>query len=155
MGITTGKVIVLTGLTALALAACGGDGRGDSYPYWVTGSSAGAGGQGGEMLPSEVDVFWCEEMMPDTPDYLIQGDIDINFKGHFIPSELTIKAGEVVQFDPYNTVQNMESGVDEVKDGKFHLQQGAGGCLRFNVPGTYPFFSLGSANPMTGTIYVE
>ena len=153
MGITSVKVIILMGLTALALSACGGD-DGPSGA-WTAGADGGTGGQGGEAPTSEVDVFWCEDLAPDTSDYLIKGQLDVKNHGYYDPDTLTIKVGEVVEFDAYNSVQNMESGVNEVKDGKFHLQQGVGGCLRFNVPGTYPFFSLGSANPMFGTIYVE
>ena len=68
MSITSGKVFVLTGLIALAAAACGRE-----YPPWdgyptSTGTSSGTGGQGGEMLTPEVEVFWCEHMLPNTPE---------------------------------------------------------------------------------------
>lgn len=151
MGNTSGKIIILIGLAALALSACGGDDR--PSDAWTTG--AGGGGQGGAEPTPEVEVFWCSEIAPDTADHVINGMLDSKDHGYFDPAELTVKPGDVVQFHPYDSVQNMESGVNEVKDGKFHLQQGVGGCLRFNVPGTYPFFSLGAFYPMSGTVYVE
>jgi hypothetical protein len=152
MSITSGKVIVLTGLTALALVACGG---GDG-PYPFGDPPAGAGGQGGEIGIPDVETWAGPDCDALTPDHKIDGKI-VNNPSHdlsYLPSEVTMKVEEILRFQPADAVQNMESGVNEVKDGKFHTPQGRRTCLQFHVAGTYPFFSLGAIKPTTGTLYV-
>lgn len=152
MSITPGWALILTVLTALAPIGCG-DGT-TNIGAETTAGSGGNSGEGGSMAPPEIEDFSCDDIQED---FLINGYIDELNKYHesYQPDDVTIKTGQVLKFQPYDSVQNMESGVNKVKDGKFHTPQGRRWCLVFHVPGTYPFFSIGAGNPMNGMLHVE
>lgn len=158
MSITSVKGIVATGLAALALLACGaGDNPGGDGS---TSGAAGAGGSGGNPNhPGEgyqwpaAWVFKCYDIQED---FTIYGKLDVQagWKEWYEPSEVTMKVGQILAFEPHDIVQNMESGTFPDGDGKFSTLQGARRCLIFDVPGTYPFFIKGAFSPAVGTLYV-
>jgi len=162
---TSRRVLLGSGVAALALTACSGEGATGLYEATSTstaggtspeggmggiGGAGGSGGEGGSMEIPELEVFKCF-------DVVIEPRI-IGAKDDWMyhPSEVTLSVGQVLQFKPEEIVMNMQSGTPPKGDGKFYTPQGVTRCLRFNVPGTYPFFCdaiLGP--PMTGTVIVQ
>jgi hypothetical protein len=160
MIITSGKVIMCTGLAALALVACGGEsstsvdgktstgagiagsgGVGGADGTGGTGGGGGGGGQGGAVEIPVAEVVDCEGIIPvasvtgeyvpgPPPDYI------------YVPSEITLKVGEAVYFEPFEAIRNIESGVFPAQDGRFATPLDQIACLRFNVAGKYPFFAM-------------
>jgi hypothetical protein len=157
MSNTSGKIVVCMGLAAFALAACSGE-----NPTVEEGSPTSAGSAGGQgTVIEEVEIFKCDGF---TPDAKIEGTVfgpmyeGPKFDYEYIPNEMTIGVGQILMFIPFTSTQNMTSGVNPNEDGKFFSPQGLDRCLRFNVAGTYPFFSYEVRNlpdTMIGMLYVK
>ena len=73
---------------------------------------------------------------------------------HYNPSPLTLAPGSYVLFQQVSDVQSTTSGIYPDFDGKFATTKGGAICVRFNLPGTYPYWSY-DQYLMTGTIYIE
>lgn len=160
MSITSVKGIVFTGLAALTLVACGPD-----LPPW-DGSTSGEGGAGGggiERPPWVPETAYKWPVAWEFACYEIVGDLVIHgrigsspsYHEYYDVSHATLNVGDILQFFAYDIVQNMESGKYPLPDSKFSTYQGARRCLVFDRPGTYPFFSYGARNPMTGELRVK
>ena len=113
------------------------------------GGAGGAGGQGGSMGVQEVEMFKCDGL--SAAAMITASSTD--YKYH--PDEVTLNVGEVLYFEPDYIIINMTSGTPPDGDGKFYTPQGLGRCLKFNVAGVYPFFSVGTLDEMKGTVYVN
>jgi plastocyanin len=71
----------------------------------------------------------------------------------FTPSDVTISAGQVVQFSPAST-HNMTAGAPGAPTGEFATVTSMETCLRFTAAGSFPFFC--SVHPtMAGTVTVQ
>ncbi len=74
-------------------------------------------------------------------------------KSDFAPEHVTIPAGAIVRFQPLNP-HDATAGTFASPEPWFRIDGNTTGCVRFDEPGTYPFFCSAHPFSMTGEITV-
>jgi plastocyanin len=153
-----------TGGASGAAGTAGAAGAGGTSGAAGTGGSAGtasgdaAGGAAGtgDASAAAAEVVTC----PASPNAEIVAGGAPPFS--FMPATTTVSAGQVIRFRNSSAVVHDATsgmgGATPAADGKWDsgdIAAGASVCMRFNVPGTYPFYCSFHPTSMTGTITVQ
>ncbi len=137
------KRLSLVALAVVAFSCGGGD---DDMPMIDTGvNNPDAPPSAPDATPSTVLVIACGGVTPDAT---------ISTTGFaFTPADVTISAGQVVQFAPTGP-HNMTAGVPGSPTGDFATTTSMETCLRFTAAGDFPFYC--SVHPtMLGSVTVQ